>query len=130
MAGLLVVQKDGERNMADEKCIVDPQRDCLGLHKAIALEKQMSEYRTQARETHAEMFQRISALERSGSAQEARYQAIMDKLTELSVRLNEALATIAALKEKPAKRWESIADKAIWAVLAAVIAFVLGRMGL
>ena len=97
--------------MADEKCIVDPQRDCLGLHKAIALEKQMSEYRTQARETHAEMFQRISALERSGS-------------------LNEALATIAALKEKPAKRWESLADKAIWAVLAAVIAFVLGRMGL
>ena len=45
--------------MADEKCIADPQRDCLGLHKAIALEKQMSEYRTQARETHAEMFQRI-----------------------------------------------------------------------
>ena len=116
--------------MTDEKCIVDPQRDCLGLHKAIALEKQMSEYRTQARETHAEMFQRISALERSGSAQEARYQAIMDKLTELSVRLNEALATIAALKEKPAKRWESIADKAIWAVLAAVIAFVQGRIGL
>lgn len=116
--------------MADEKCIIDPQRDCLGLHKANSLEKQISEYRTQARETHAEMFQRISALERSGSAQEARYQAIMDKLTELSVRLNEAMATIAALKEKPAKRWESIVDKAIWAVLAAVIAFVLGRMGL
>ena len=89
--------------MADEKCIVDPQRDCLGLHKAIALEKQMSEYRTQARETHADMYRRIAALEQSGSAQEARYQAIMDKLTELSVRLNEALATIAALKEKPAK---------------------------
>ena len=113
--------------MADEKCIVDPQRDCLGLQKAIALEKQMSEYRTQARETHADMYRRIAALEQSGSAQEARYQAIMDKLTELSVRLNEALATIAALKEK---RGESIADKAIWAVLAAVIAFVLGRMGL
>ncbi|NBI80450.1 hypothetical protein D3Z39_16665 [Anaerotruncus colihominis] len=96
--------------MADEKCIADPQRDCLGLHKANFLEKQLSEYREQA--------------------QEARYQAIMDKLTELSVRLNEALATIAALKEKPAKRWESIVDKAIWAVLAAVIAFVLGRMGL
>ena len=92
--------------------------------------KQMSEYRTQARETHADMYRRIAALEQSGSAQEARYQAIMDKLTELSVRLNEALATIAALKEKPAKRWESIVDKAIWAVLAAVIAFVLGRMGL
>ena len=116
--------------MADEKCIIDPQRDCLGLHKANSLEKQISEYRTQARETHADMYKRIAALERSGSAQEARYQTIMDKLTELSVRLNQAMATIATLKEKPAKRWESIVDKAIWAVLAAVIAFVLGRMGL
>ena len=82
------------------------------------------------RNSPALYFAQGAALEQSGSAQEARYQAIMDKLTELSVRLNEALATIAALKEKPAKRWESIADKAIWAVLAAVIAFVLGRMGL
>lgn len=116
--------------MADEKCIMNPQRDCLGLHKATALEKLVAEYRSQARETHADMYRRIAALERSGSAQEARYQAIMDKLTELSVRLNEALVTIAALKEKPAKRWEGIVDKAIWAVIAAVIAFMLGRMGL
>ena len=30
----------------------------------------------------------------------------------------------------PKKRWDSIKDKAIWAVLAAVIAFLLGRIGL
>ena len=43
---------------------------------------------------------------------------------------NRELCKEVVVKEKPAKRGESIADKAIWAVLAAVIAFVLGRMGL
>lgn len=33
------------------------------------------------------------------------------------------------LEEKPAKRWDSIVDKVVWAVLAAVIAFALGRLG-
>lgn len=31
---------------------------------------------------------------------------------------------------KPAKRWDAIVDKAIWAVLASIIAFVLARVGL
>lgn len=34
------------------------------------------------------------------------------------------------LEEKPGKRWDSVVDKIIWAVLAAVIAFLLGRIGL
>ena len=113
-----------------EKCVMDPQRDCIGLQKADMLEKQMDEYRTRSRETHMEIYRRIAELERSNSAQEARYQAIMDKLAEMSDRLNEALDTIAAIREKPGKRWESIVDKTIWAVTAAVIAFLLGRIGL
>ena len=35
-----------------------------------------------------------------------------------------------ALEQKPAKRWESFADKVIWAVAAALIAFVLSYLGL
>jgi predicted nuclease with TOPRIM domain len=34
------------------------------------------------------------------------------------------------LEEKPGKRWESIVDKVLWAVLAAVIAYLLGSIGL
>lgn len=34
------------------------------------------------------------------------------------------------LEEKPGKRWESIVEKTIWAIAAAVIAFLLGRIGL
>lgn len=34
------------------------------------------------------------------------------------------------IEKKPAKRWEGIVEKAVWAVCAAVIAFLLGRIGL
>lgn len=34
------------------------------------------------------------------------------------------------LEAKPAKRWDNIVDKVIWAVCAAVIAFLLARIGL
>ncbi len=34
------------------------------------------------------------------------------------------------IENKPAKRWEGLVEKAIWAVIAAVIAFLLGRVGL
>ena len=37
---------------------------------------------------------------------------------------------VKSIKDKPGQRWDSIVDKVIWAVLAAVIAFVLGRIGL
>lgn len=113
-----------------DKCTLDPQRDCLGLQKAEMLEKQLDEWRSRSRETHLEMYRRIASLEQAGASRDAQYQAIMDKLTEMSKRLDDALATVAAIKEKPARRWESIVDKSIWAVLAAVIAFVLGRAGL
>ena len=37
---------------------------------------------------------------------------------------------VKSIKDKPGQRWDSIVDKAVWAVLAAVIAYVLGRIGL
>jgi uncharacterized protein YoxC len=35
-----------------------------------------------------------------------------------------------ALEQKPAKRWESFVDKVVWAIAAALIAFVLSYLGL
>jgi peptidoglycan hydrolase CwlO-like protein len=44
--------------------------------------------------------------------------------------VKEIKADVKSLAAKPGKRWEAVADKALWAVLAAVIAFLLGRVGL
>lgn len=35
-----------------------------------------------------------------------------------------------ALEQKPAKKWESFVDKVVWAVAAALIAFVLSNIGI
>jgi predicted nucleic acid-binding Zn-ribbon protein len=37
---------------------------------------------------------------------------------------------VKTLTEKPGKRWDGIVDKLIWAVLAAVLGFLLARLGL
>lgn len=35
-----------------------------------------------------------------------------------------------ALEQKPGKRWDALVDKIVWAVAAALIAFILARIGL
>lgn len=44
--------------------------------------------------------------------------------------VKEIKTDVKALTEKPAKRWDGIADKLIWAVLAAVLGFVLAQVGI
>jgi hypothetical protein len=44
--------------------------------------------------------------------------------------VKEIKADVKSLAAKPGKRWENIVDKVVWAVIAAVIAFLLGRVGL
>ena len=53
-----------------------------------------------------------------------------EQLKTMNTNVNNLTNKVDKLEEKPAKRWDSIVDKVIWAVLAAVIAFVLGRIGL
>ena len=106
-----------------EKCIIDPARDCLGLSKAEMLEKQVDEYRRQARETHSQLFDRIRELERAESARGEQYKQIMEKLDQL-------LEWQETQQKKPQAFVDDIKGKVVWAVLAAVIAFILGRIGL
>ena len=54
--------------------------------------------------------------------------AVREENVENDVK--EIKSDVKSLKDKPGKRWDSIVDKVIWAVLAAVIAFILGRIGL
>ena len=39
-------------------------------------------------------------------------------------------AKVTLLEEKPAKRWDDLADKIVWAVVAAMVGFVLAQLGL
>ena len=55
-------------------------------------------------------------------------------LAEQMKTMTKSVTTLASeveeIKEKPGKRWDGLVDKIIWAVAAALIGFVLARIGL
>lgn len=107
-------QKEG-CDPVPEKC----PENCPLIPRVDALERENSRHT----ETHKEIFRRLNDVEKDNAVQEAHYTSIIEKLDALTAKLE-------ALESKPGKRWESLIDKAIWAVAAAVIAFLLARIGL
>lgn len=108
-----------------EKC-TDNIRDCPLLPRVEALERSNEQHSA----THREIFGRLGAVERDNAVQEAHYRQILEKLDALTARHDALNAKLEALEAKPGKRWEALAEKTLWAVAAAVIAFLLGRVGL
>lgn len=106
-----------------EKCILDPERDCLGLMKARELEKDVNELRKQNSSSQERIFDRLGELEKQEGIQLVQYEHIMEKLDQLAGDVKE-------LKAKPGKRWEGIVEKAIGILVAAVLGFMLARLGL
>ena len=112
------------------KCILDPARDCIGLAKAEMIEKQFDEYKQNSRKTHEELFKRVGLMEQVNSRREEQYNNILKKLDEMSLELAKALSTITELKDRPAKRWDSVIDKIILLVLTGCVGFVMLKLGI
>ncbi|MCI8346250.1 MAG: hypothetical protein HFJ42_10050 [Clostridia bacterium] len=87
------------------------------------LEQQLKDLQKQNGADHKEIRDRLTILEKEEAVQAVQYRTILDKLDGLTEKVEN-------LESKPGKRWESIVEKAIWAVAAAVIAFLLARIGL
>ncbi len=108
-----------------EKCTDNP-RDCPLLPRVESLERANEAHGA----THREVFERLRELERMEGIQGEQYKNILEKLDNLTRCHDELNSKLRELETKPGRRWDGIVDKAIWAVLAAVIAFILGRVGL
>ena len=87
------------------------------------LEQQLKDLQKQNGADHKEIRDRLTSLEKEEAVQAVQYRTILDKLDGLTEKVEN-------LESKPGKRWVSIVEKAIWAVAAAVIAFLLARIGL
>ena len=97
----------------------DCQENCPLEPRVTALERANEQHG----KTHREMFRRLNDVERDNAVQDAHYRAIDAKLDELTIMVRE-------LSGKAGKRWEGLVEKALWAVCAAVIAFLLAKIGL
>ena len=89
--------------------------DCPVSARMDALEKEFD------RDTHRQMFDRIGALEQSGATLKAKLDSIEEKLDELN-------ATVKALADKPAKRWESLVGYGLSALAGAFLLWVASGM--
>ena len=112
--------------MADDKCILDPERDCIGKAAAAKLEARieaLEEWQKDSKKFHHDFYD----WQRTQIARDA---TLDEKLNNMDANIKKVLEKQEACELKPGKRWDAIVDKAIWAVLASVIAFVLARIGL
>lgn len=103
-------------------CILDPQRDCLGLARAEMLEKQVEEYREKSSKDHREMYDRIRQLEIANARTDTQYGQIMETLGVLK-------ADMAELKTKPARRWDAVVDKILLGVIGAIVVYIMSQVG-
>ena len=53
-----------------------------------------------------------------------------EQLRTMNENMDVLTGKVDALEDKPAKRWDALVEKIVWAVAAAVVAFVLGRVGM
>ena len=59
----------------------------------------------------------------------ASVSALANEQTHIKEDVQTIKADVKTLTSLPGKRWNNMVDKIIWAVLAALISFLLGRMG-
>ena len=112
--------------MAGDKCIINPERDCIGKAAALKLEmriEQLEKWQESSREFHESFYN----WQRSQIARDAKLD---EQLKTMNANLEKVVEYQEGQKSKPGNRWDAIVDKAIWAVLAAIIAFVLAKFGL
>ena len=60
--------------------------------------------------------------------QENKHQT--EALKEVKTDVQQLSGKVEAIEQKPAKKWDSIGEKVLWALIAAVIGFALAELGL
>lgn len=83
--------------MADEKCLLDPNRDCYGVKRADevagevrALDKKLTEYQQNVSETHNRFGGRIGKLESHNEVQDEQMKQIKEAQREIKKEVEEA----------------------------------------
>ena len=109
-----------------DKCIMNPDKDCIGKAAAVKLEARIENLERWKDSSH-EFHEKFYSWQREQDMKSARLD---EQLSNMEKSLNKLVARQEADDQKPGKRWDDIVDKVIWAVLAAVIAFVLAKFGL
>lgn len=112
--------------MPDEKCIINPARDCIGKAAAARLEmriENLESWRDSSKDFHEKFYE-------WQRGQDIKSAKLDERLLNMETNLNKLVTWQENEKAKPGKRWESVVDKVLMLVIGAVVAFLLAKIGL
>lgn len=107
----------------DTSCILDPQRDCIGLNEAKRLEAELNDLRRQNSSTHERIFDRLGELEKFEEVNKVQYNHIIEKLDRVT-------KSIDSIEAKPAKKWDNFIEKLMFTVMGVVVTYLLIQIGI
>lgn len=96
----------------------------------LAAVEERSKSNTKRLDKLEESTEAINRLATSMAVMAERQERVAEKQEAVAETVEKLDGKVTALEQRPAKRWDSLVEKVIWAVVAAVIAYLLGRVGL
>ena len=110
----------------EDKCILDPQRDCIGKAEAAKLEgriKALEDWKEDSKKFHNSFYD----WQRQQIAREAKLD---EKLENMGENIQKLLSKQESCDAKPGKFLDSIKTNVAWALIAAALGFFLGQLGI
>lgn len=92
-----------------------------------------NEYARRMEDEHKRQNRRIGDLESKVediASLTASVESLAKSVEQMANAQDKQAKRLETLEQKPAKKWESFVDKVVWAVAAALIAFILAYLGL
>lgn len=142
----------------DEKCTIDPGRDCEVRQLVKQIERDLHDLSSRNAKTHERFGERIGDLEAHNKVQDVEVRNLGKSIDTMSGELKEikveakeiskqlpviasqvnaiheshkaAIADVDELKGRPGKTWEEIKSKAIGWAVALVLAIIAAALGL
>lgn len=108
----------------EDKCIIDPQRDCIGKAEAAKLEgriKALEEWKEDSKRFHEDFYKEQKERAKRDGMIDQQLSTITSDMTEVKADIKEVLETQKACAAKSGSRWESIKEKVIVGVLTSVL---------
>lgn len=106
------------------------------MEQALAFERELKDLTSRmakAEEQHKTLFSRLDKQEKlldTVHSLALSVNEIANKQENIQDKLNNLCDDVEVIKEKPAKRWEGLVEKVLYTVAGAMIAYMLGKMGI
>lgn len=109
----------------DEKCIIHPERDCLGLAASAELDgriRALEKWQAESKKFHNDFYD----WQREQIARDAKMDVLLENI---QTNLAKLVAWQETQQAKPGRRWDSVVEKILMLVVAAIVGVILARVG-